>query len=101
MKGVLMNQFDKILQKLDVKIQNLSKNGENNNGKIDTTKEKDQLAKLLAGAEQEMDDLYSKVYYGNNDDYDSDKKVLIRHHYSKAEEKLSQYKIFLKNLSDY
>ena len=93
-----MNQFDKILQKLDVKIQNLSKNGENNNGKIDTTKEKDQLAKLLAGAEQELDDLYSKVYYGNNDDYDSDKKVLIRHHYSKAEEKLSQYKNFLKNL---
>ena len=63
-----MNQFDKILQKLDVKIQNLSKNGENNNGKIDTTNEKDQLAKLLAGAEQEMDDLYSNVYYGNKDD---------------------------------
>lgn len=98
MKGVFMNQFDKILQKLDVKIQNLSKNGENNNGKIDTTKEKDQLAKLLAGAEQEMDDLYSKVYYDNNDDYDSDKKVLIRHHYSRAVAKLSQYKNFLKNL---
>lgn len=90
MKGFLMNQFDKIFQKLDVKIQNLSKNGENNNGKIDTTKEKDQLAKLLAGAEQEISDLiesdYSDVYtsYG----------VLV----ADAKEKLRKYKVFLKNL---
>ena len=88
-----MNQFDKIFQKLDVKIQNLSKNGENNNGKIDTTKEKDQLAKLLAGAEQEISDhIESRADY-YNDVYTGDRlSVAI------AEEKLRKYKNFLKNL---
>lgn len=55
-----MATFDKIIQKLTASIQNLSANGDNKNGKIDTTNEKNELAKLLAGAEQEVGDLFSQ-----------------------------------------
>ena len=77
-----MNQFDKIFQKLDIKIKNLSKNGENNNGKIDTTKEKDKLAKLLAGAEQEINNVNTCELFSVDE----------------AKGKLDRYKFFLEDL---
>ena len=53
-----MTTFGKIIQNLQVKIQELSENGDNKNGEIDTTHEKNELAQLLAGANQEIGDLY-------------------------------------------
>lgn len=46
-----------ILSNLQNAIEALKKGGEDNNNKIDTKKERNQLAKLLAGAEQEIGDL--------------------------------------------
>ena len=54
-----MSGFNKIIQALNIKIQNLSENGDNQNGQIDTTNEKNELAKLLAGANQEIGDLFN------------------------------------------
>lgn len=65
-----MEKFSNILQKLYVQIEDLTKNGENKNGKIDTTKEKNQLAKLLCGAEKEIDDAFS--YYRESGKFESE-----------------------------
>lgn len=72
-----MEKFNNVLQKLCVQIDDLTKNGENKNGKIDTTKEKDQLAKLLCGAEKEINDAYS--YYKESGKFESkaDKRDLV------------------------
>ena len=72
-----MEKFNNVLQKLYVQIEDLTKNGENKNGKIDTTKEKDQLAKLLCGAEKEINDAFS--YYKESGKFESkaEKRALV------------------------
>ncbi len=55
-----MSAFDKIITKLNTEIQMLAQNGGNKNGKIDTIKEDQELAKLLSGAEEEVADLFNK-----------------------------------------
>ena len=71
-----MEKFSNILQKLYVQIEDLTKNGENKNGKIDTTKEKDQLAKLLCGAEKEINDAFSYYKEGGKFESEEDKREL-------------------------
>ena len=59
-----MSAYGKIIQNLTKKIEVLMNNGDNHNGKIDTTNEKNELAHLLSGAKQEIEDLYTKMING-------------------------------------
>ena len=71
-----MEKFNNVIQKLCVQIEDLTKNGENKNNKIDTTKEKDQLAKLLCGAEKEINDAFSCYTESGKFESQADKRAL-------------------------
>lgn len=77
MKGVVMSIYDRIVQKFQADVQSLAQAGENNNGKIDTVGEKQQLANLLSGAIDEIRGLYLENEKRLNQKQDSNSKKII------------------------